>query len=87
MNNLENLNFAALLLNGIAKEKKVRIEYYVENIYLDYGAGITGDTIVAYTPTGSFQIFSPRDLEFVKSGEFSLKSFVELFEKHMKFAS
>lgn len=83
LNELEmnNLNLVKTMLNEAMREELV--VYDIERVWLDFGAKIEHTTIVAY-PYGSqsWQIFSPKELNKIKSGEFTLNDLNELVKQN-----
>ena len=82
---IEKLKAIANILNGLAVLNGANLEYKVESIYRDFGANLKHDTIVVYGDgiiTGSFQIFSPRDLKEIDAGTYPIEEIVSLGNKY-----
>lgn len=78
---MENLELIKSMLEGAMQDEQ--IVYTIQEVWLDFGAGIKHTTIVAYPKDKtSWQIFSPRDLKEIESGEYTLNSFKTLVNKH-----
>lgn len=77
----------AMYLENKIRNKGFNVNYEVKNVYWDYGAGITHETIVVSDVNGdhSFQIFSPRELEDIENGKFKQKDADAIAEKHEKY--
>jgi hypothetical protein len=78
----EKLEFIAQLMNGMAKAKGWNVVYSVRNVYIDYGANWSADTVIATYPNGSFQIFSPRDLREIEENSFTIATLKKILDTH-----
>ncbi|HHT97272.1 MAG TPA: hypothetical protein GXZ90_05205 [Clostridiales bacterium] len=80
---MNNLELIKLMLEEVMKDEPIK--YEIEDVWMDYGAGIKHTTIVAYsTQVGSWQIFSPRDKKEIENGNYTLNSFNTLVNKHKR---
>lgn len=78
----EKLEFIAELMNGMSRDKGWNVVYSVRNVYIDYGANWSADTVVATYPNGSFQIFSPRDLSEIEEDRFTMATLKKILDTH-----
>jgi len=80
---MENLQLVKAMLEGAMKDEP--IIYKIQEVWMDFGAGIKHTTIVAYPylkDRMSWQIFSPRDLKEIDNGEYTLDSLKTLVNQH-----
>ena len=80
---MNNLELVKSMLKGTMEGEPVN--YEIEETWRDFGAGVKHTTIIAYPESGSsWQVFSPKDLEEIESGEYNLNTFKTLINKHKK---
>ena len=78
---MSNLNLVKTMLNEAMRDELVF--YDIERVWLDFSAKIEHTTIVAYPyESQSWQIFYPKELDKIKSGEFTLNDLNELVKKN-----
>jgi len=66
--NRKNFDLACAMLSHAHPDNTFKIE----NIWLDFGAGMRWDTIVCYkanNPWGSYQVLCPRDWDLLDAAE------------------
>lgn len=83
------LHAIAMYMETKIRESGFNVNYKVKNVYADFGAGITHDTIVASDVNGSteFQIFSPAEVKRIENDDFRPADANKVIDKHIEMFS
>lgn len=83
---MRNLRMVKMALEENMKEEPV--SYTIEEVWRDYGAGIKHTTIIAH-PIGSsnWQILTPKQLDEIRRGSFTINEINKLADNNRKLIS
>lgn len=84
MANRGELKVIARMMTGFMAIQGIEIDYEEQRVARDLGAGIYHNTIIANTKRGSFQIFSPREVDCLADGTLKVRDIVNILEKHIE---